>query len=113
MTMIRHFFLSQYFRENYAKSLKNYPLISSPINITRIELWITNRNASVQKILEVLLHWLILAEPNSEGFVSLDGLVIPSQQLLLLMVEIFLQMNLIIFLRHLLGPQIRDIATVE
>ncbi len=44
----RHFFLSQYFRENYARSLKNYPLISSPINITRIEVWITNRNASVE-----------------------------------------------------------------
>lgn len=44
----RHFFLSQYFRENYARSLKNYPLISSPINITRIEVWITNRNASTE-----------------------------------------------------------------
>lgn len=43
----RHFFLSQYFRENYARSLQNYPLISSPINITRIEVWITNRNAAV------------------------------------------------------------------
>ena len=38
----RHFFLSQYFRENYARSLRQYPLISSPINITRVEVWITN-----------------------------------------------------------------------
>ncbi len=43
----RHFFLSQYFRENFARSLREYPLISSPINITRIEVWITNRNATV------------------------------------------------------------------
>ena len=42
----RHFFLSQYFVDNYAKSLAQYPLISSQINITRIEVWITNRNAS-------------------------------------------------------------------
>jgi cell surface protein SprA len=44
----RHFFLSQYFIDNYANSLKNYPLINSPINITRIEVWITNRNASTE-----------------------------------------------------------------
>ena len=42
----RHFFLSQYFIDNYANSLKNYPLINSQINITRIEVWVTNRNAS-------------------------------------------------------------------
>ncbi len=44
----RHFFLSQYFVDNYAKSLERYPLISSQINITRIEVWITNRNASTE-----------------------------------------------------------------
>ena len=44
----RHFFLSQYFVDNYAKSLSQYPLISSQINITRIEVWITNRNASTE-----------------------------------------------------------------
>ncbi len=42
----RHFFLSQYFRETYANSLKRYPLISSPVTITRIEVWITNRSAN-------------------------------------------------------------------
>ena len=44
----RHFFLSQYFVDNYARSLSQYPLISSQINITRIEVWITNRNASTE-----------------------------------------------------------------
>ncbi|PWG05761.1 T9SS outer membrane translocon Sov/SprA [Polaribacter aquimarinus] len=44
----RHFFLSQYFIDNYANSLKNYPLINSQINVTRIEVWITNRNASTE-----------------------------------------------------------------
>ncbi|WP_298763076.1 cell surface protein SprA [uncultured Polaribacter sp.] len=44
----RHFFLSQYFVDNYANALKNYPLISSPINITRVEVWITNRNSSTE-----------------------------------------------------------------
>ena len=44
----RHFFLSQFFIDNYANSLKNYPLISSQVNITRIEVWVTNRNASTE-----------------------------------------------------------------
>ncbi|MDC1162187.1 cell surface protein SprA [Tenacibaculum sp.] len=43
----RHFFLSQYFRENYKEALKGYPLISSPVNINRIEVWVTNRNQNV------------------------------------------------------------------
>lgn len=38
----RHFFLGQYFRENYKEALSNYPLINSPINITRVEVWVTN-----------------------------------------------------------------------
>ena len=44
----RHFFLGQYFRENYKNSLKNYPLISSPININRIEVWVTNKNSNTE-----------------------------------------------------------------
>ena len=43
----RHFFLAQYFRENYKEALSNYPLINSPINITRVEVWITNRSQNV------------------------------------------------------------------
>lgn len=39
----KHYFLSQYFRDNYNKALANIPIISSNINITKIEVWITNR----------------------------------------------------------------------
>lgn len=39
----RHYFLSQYFRDNYNKALANIPLISSNVTITRIEVWTTNR----------------------------------------------------------------------
>jgi cell surface protein SprA len=39
----RHFFLSQYFRNKYDASLKNYPFIDSRVQITRIEVWVTNR----------------------------------------------------------------------
>ncbi|MDR2066193.1 MAG: cell surface protein SprA [Prevotellaceae bacterium] len=42
----RHFFLSQTFRDNYDRSLKNIPYIQSGINITRIEVWITNKTSN-------------------------------------------------------------------
>lgn len=38
----KHFFVGQYFRDNYNEGLKRLPIISSPINITKLELWITN-----------------------------------------------------------------------
>lgn len=43
----RHFFLSQYFRDSYKGALKNYPLINSPVNITRVEVWVTNQTQNV------------------------------------------------------------------
>lgn len=39
----RHFFLGHYFRDNYDKAMSKLPYIQSPINITRIEVWITNK----------------------------------------------------------------------
>jgi cell surface protein SprA len=39
----RHFFLSQYFRDNYDNSLKNLPVIGSGVTIDRIEVWVTNK----------------------------------------------------------------------
>lgn len=39
----RHFFLSQYFYTNYDKFCEKLPYVSSGINITRIEVWITNK----------------------------------------------------------------------
>jgi len=39
----RNFFLSQYFRYQYDKSLRNYPYIDSRVRITRVEVWLTNR----------------------------------------------------------------------
>jgi len=43
----KHFFLSQYFRENYERSLSELPQVVSDINITRIEVWVTNIGAAV------------------------------------------------------------------
>ena len=40
----RHFFLSQFFRDNYDKFASRVPYVSSGVNITRIEVWVTNKN---------------------------------------------------------------------
>ncbi|CAC9974294.1 T9SS outer membrane translocon Sov/SprA [Flavobacterium panici] len=43
----RHFFLSQYFRNKYDASLKKYPFIDSRVQITRLEVWVTNKQNRV------------------------------------------------------------------
>ncbi len=40
----RHFFLAHYFRENYDAFASKLPLVLSGVKITRIEVWLTNRN---------------------------------------------------------------------
>lgn len=45
----RHFFLSQYFRDIYDDALKNLPVVSSGINIERIEIWVTNKTSRFEE----------------------------------------------------------------
>ena len=42
----KHYFLSHYFKDNYDVALQNLPFINSPINITKIEVWITNKTGT-------------------------------------------------------------------
>ena len=46
----RHFFLSQIFRDEYDEALLNYPFINSRFQITRVQVWVTNRNNSPQSL---------------------------------------------------------------
>lgn len=41
----RHYFLAQYFRDNYNAWLSNTPIVQSPIQITKIEVYVTNRTS--------------------------------------------------------------------
>ena len=43
----RHYFLSQYFANNYDNALANLPIITSSIQINYVEVWVTNRNNAV------------------------------------------------------------------
>lgn len=59
----KHYFLSQFFRNNYNKALANVPIISSNINITKIEVWTTNRVNSTTGSRDILA-FLDLGENN-------------------------------------------------
>ncbi|MFD0860991.1 cell surface protein SprA [Sungkyunkwania multivorans] len=50
----RHFFLSQYFRDTYNNNISSYPYINSPIQITRIEVYVTNRTARTNNVRNVV-----------------------------------------------------------
>ncbi|MCD4698184.1 MAG: cell surface protein SprA, partial [Bacteroidales bacterium] len=45
----KHFFISHFFRENYQEGLADLPIINSSINITKIEVWVTNIGAAVSE----------------------------------------------------------------
>ncbi len=44
----KHFFLSHFFRDNYEKAMENLPLVTSPFQITRVEVWITNKTSDFE-----------------------------------------------------------------
>ena len=50
----RHYFLSQFFRNQYDSALKTYPYINSNIQINRIEVWVTNRGSQTQNIRNII-----------------------------------------------------------
>jgi cell surface protein SprA len=59
----KHYFLSQYFRNNYDYALRKYPQIYSRVQITRIEVWVTNRQNRINA-----------TENNSRNIVALQDL---------------------------------------
>lgn len=46
----RHFFLSQYFKDRYDQSMSTLPNVTSPFNVTRVEVYITNRTYATQNV---------------------------------------------------------------
>lgn len=59
----RHYFLSHYFRSGdtanngnggYEKALSTFPIISSLANITRLEVWVTNKTAATENAREIV-----------------------------------------------------------
>jgi len=50
----RHFFLAQYFKDNFDTSLINYPLVNASVQITSIELWVTNTNRTTENVRNIV-----------------------------------------------------------
>ena len=60
----RHYFISQFFRDNYEQAMSSPPFVASPINITRIEVWVTNNNNTTQNTRN-LIAFQDLGEANA------------------------------------------------
>ncbi len=59
----RHFFLSHYFRDRYDEAVKNLNTISSPVTISKVEVWVTNKRANYDQARNVVA-FADLAEHN-------------------------------------------------
>ena len=68
----RHFFLAQYFRSEYDDALKNYPFINSQVQITRVEVWVTNRTNQIQNVRNIVALQ-DLGESSVIGLTSIPG----------------------------------------
>src|SRR5690606_11651051 len=59
----RHFFLGHFFRDNFTKWIGNPPQIISGVNITRVEVYVLNRNNDTQTLRSVV-GLMDLGEPS-------------------------------------------------
>ncbi len=59
----RHFLLAQYFRNNYNQAMSKLPVVTSKVQILRLEVWVTNRNGSTTETRDVV-GLMDLAEPD-------------------------------------------------
>lgn len=50
----RHFLLGQYFKDNYNKVMSNLPAITTPVQILRMEVWVTNKNGATTDAREIV-----------------------------------------------------------
>ena len=50
----KHFFLAQFFRDQYDEALTNYPFIKSQVQITRLEVWVTNRGQQTLNVRNIV-----------------------------------------------------------
>ncbi len=78
----RHFFLNHYFRSRFEQSLQNLPQITSGINITRIEVWVTNRASASTSNNRNAIGFVDLGEnsPNNNGVIFNDQFIIATGQ---------------------------------
>ena len=64
----RHFFLAQYFRDNYDAWLSDLPLVKSPVNITKVEVWKTNQTGDNDGGQRSVVAFMDLGETGANVF---------------------------------------------
>ncbi|MEY4865385.1 MAG: cell surface protein SprA, partial [Bacteroidota bacterium] len=63
----RHFFLGHYFRDQYENALATLPVINSSVQITRLEVWVTNRRSMTEETRNIVA-FMDLGETESRAF---------------------------------------------
>ncbi|MDB5257774.1 MAG: sprA, partial [Chitinophagaceae bacterium] len=52
----KHFFIGQFFRDNYEKSFRTMPILASGAKVTRVEVYITNRNSTTTNLRDMVAY---------------------------------------------------------
>ena len=60
----KHYFLAHYFKDNYDKALEDLPFINSGVNITKVEIWVTNKTGTTNDTRNIVA-FLDLGETGS------------------------------------------------
>jgi cell surface protein SprA len=63
----KHFFLSHYFKSRYNEAMSQLPFINSPVNITKIEVWVTNKTGTIEDTRNILA-FLDLGESQEDMY---------------------------------------------
>ncbi len=63
----KHFFLSHYFKSRYNEAMSQLPFINSPVNITKIEVWVTNKTGTIEDTRNILA-FLDLGESQADMY---------------------------------------------
>ena len=71
----KHFFLNHYFRDHYEDALKNLPVVTPSIKITRIEVWVTNKTSDFQNSRNIVA-FMDLGEGDAK-YIHASGFVLP------------------------------------
>lgn len=69
----RHYFLAQYFRDQYNRAMESIPYVNSTINITKMEVWVTNNNSMATSNTRNIVAFQDLGEKdyyNQNGFIQ-------------------------------------------
>ncbi len=70
----KDFLLAQYFHDHYNSALANFPAINSGINISKIQVWVTNKNGVVNGVRNVECFMdLGEAAPYNKSLVNLNS----------------------------------------